>query len=250
MWDSPLRTPYDIRFRCCGFPVRVHPLFWLAAALLGGDLIQSGLHYWLLWMLVVFVALLVHELGHAVAYRVYGCQAAIILWIFGGLTVADRIPGRHASRIIVSLAGPFSGFALAGLLYITQRLTAWQNDEAPHALIFTYQLLILVNVYWGILNLVPVLPLDGGQVCRDVCEWIRPTKGAIWAWQISLWTASLLALYSLMCWWETTHNGGPLTRLLPVWFPKGSWWTAVLFALLALQSYQHLHQRTHRSARF
>lgn len=240
MFDSPERTPYDLRFRCLGFPVRVHPLFWLGAALLGGSFLQAGLHYWLLWIVVVFIAILIHELGHAVAYRWYGSQAAIVLWMFGGLTLADRPPHRTTARILVTLAGPLSGFALAALLYATARWTGWLHRGAPAAVYVAYQLMILVNVYWGIFNLLPVLPLDGGQVCRELCESWRPGDGLRLAWLISLWTAALLTLYSALSWWEQTRGGGPLSDHLPAWFPHGTWWTALLFGLLAVQSYQQL----------
>jgi Zn-dependent protease len=246
VFGDPERTAYDLRFRCLGFPVRVHPLFWLAAALLGGSFLQAGLTYWLLWIAVVFGAVLVHELGHALAYRYYGSAAAIILWMFGGLTLADRAPYRRGARIVVTLAGPFAGFALAALLYGLARLTPWPVRGVPRELAFTYHLLIVVNLYWGIFNLLPVYPLDGGQVCREVCEGWRAGTGRYLSLQISLWTASLLALYGLLGWWEEMRGGGPLSRTLPPWVPLGSWWTALLFGLLAWQSYQLLQQERYR----
>jgi Zn-dependent protease len=218
----------------------VHPLFWLCAALLGGSLLHNSLLWWLVWIGVVFVAILVHELGHALAYRFYGCQAAIILWMFGGLTITDHVPHRRGARLLVTLAGPLSGFAVAAMLYITARWTNWLSQAAPPALVFAYILLIQVNLYWGVFNLLPVLPLDGGQVCRELCEAWRPGQGLYWAWQISLWTAAVLTLYSILCWLESTRGGGLLADHLPSWFPRGDWWTGLLFGVLAWQSYQQL----------
>jgi len=246
VFGDPERTAYDLRFRCLGFPVRVHPLFWLGAALLGGSFLKSGLQFWLIWIAVVFVAVLIHEVGHALAYQYHGSTAVIILWMLGGLTVADRDPTRPKARILVSLAGPLAGFALAAFLYGLAHLTPWPVRGAPRELVFAYHLLILVNLYWGILNLMPVYPLDGGQVCREVCTWVWPGAGRWLSLQISLWTASLLTLYSLLGWWEQTRGGGPLTQLLPDWVPIGSWWMALLFGMLAWQSYQLLLQERSR----
>ena len=75
---------YDLRFSIAGIPVRVHPLFWLIALLLGssGDLLQI-----VIWIFVVFVSIVVHELGHAFALRWYGLRSQILLHFSGGLTI-------------------------------------------------------------------------------------------------------------------------------------------------------------------
>ena len=69
MFLEPNRTPYDLAFRLFGFRVRVHPLFWLGTAIFGGNLLQppGGIEYLLVWIVVVLVSILVHELGHAAA---------------------------------------------------------------------------------------------------------------------------------------------------------------------------------------
>src|SRR5512146_1456782 len=86
-FQSPPPTRYDLRFSLLGFPVRVHPLFWLIAVLLGSasaDLVQI-----LIWVLVVFVSILIHELGHALAFRRYGLSSQIVLHFAGGLTIPE-----------------------------------------------------------------------------------------------------------------------------------------------------------------
>ena len=60
---EPPRTPYDLNFSLLGIPVRIHPFFWLAGLLLGPR--QGGPPAILLWIAAVFLAILVHELGHA-----------------------------------------------------------------------------------------------------------------------------------------------------------------------------------------
>ena len=87
LFQPPPPTRYDLRFILFGFPIRVSPLFWLIAILLGsssGDPLQI-----LIWVLVVFVSIVVHELGHALAFRRYGLASQIILHFSGGLTVPE-----------------------------------------------------------------------------------------------------------------------------------------------------------------
>jgi stage IV sporulation protein FB len=93
---EPERTAYDLRFRFLGFPVRVHPYFWLLTILINGDsLLRIGPEYLLMWVVVVFVSILIHELGHALAFRRYGADAEIILYAFGGLAVSyQTVSGR------------------------------------------------------------------------------------------------------------------------------------------------------------
>jgi stage IV sporulation protein FB len=238
---EPPRTSYDLNFNLFGFPIRIHPLFWLGAVLIGAWSLDAGLEYLLLWILVVFVSIVVHELGHAFAFRRFGSDSHIVLWIFGGLAVPHSgISGRWR-RILVALAGPFAGFLLCGLLYGSQQLTGWLARINMREITFLYSALVLVNIYWGVLNLFPVYPLDGGQVSRELCEGKWRGRGLRVSLQISVWVAGAAAVYSLVCWLEMRSGGGPLSEFVP-WWARGTLWTAILFAILAVQSYQMLQQ--------
>ena len=244
MLAEPGRTPYDLNFRLFGFPVRVHPLFWLGAVLLGANILDfpdgRGLLYLLIWVAVVFVSILVHELGHAVAFRRFGSDAYIVLWMFGGLAVPTSGVAGRSRRIMVSLAGPLAGFILFGLVYGSDKLTDWSiSGGVPIALLYIF--LFQVNLYWNIFNLLPVFPLDGGQVSRELCEAKWRGDGLRVALKISIGVAAAVAAYSLLC--EIDHKrGGELLGFLPWWFPRVSFFTAILFALLAVQNYQILQQ--------
>lgn len=240
MLAEPDRTSYDLNFRLFGFRVRVHPLFWLGAALLGANTLNLGLQFLAIWIAVVFVSILVHELGHAFAFRKFGSDSHIILWMFGGLAVPySGVPGRWR-RIVVALAGPVAGFALCGLVYVTDKYTDWSAGGGLEVA-WLYLSLIFVNLYWGIFNLLPVFPLDGGQVSRELCEAKWRGRGLGVALQISVGVAAAVAAYSLLCEMDG-RSGGGATQFLPGWFPRGSLYTAILFALLAVQSYQLLQQ--------
>ena len=67
MFQAAPQTRFDLRFNIAGFPVRVHPLFWVIAILLGSG--SDNLLMIPVWIVIVFVSILVHELGHAFAFR-------------------------------------------------------------------------------------------------------------------------------------------------------------------------------------
>ena len=88
LFSEPPRSPWDLRFWALGFPVRVHPFFWLVAALLGlGDGRPQPV---VIWVGVVFVSVLVHELGHALAARYFRWPASIVLYGGGGLALLEE----------------------------------------------------------------------------------------------------------------------------------------------------------------
>jgi Zn-dependent protease len=238
VFPEPERTPYDLNFRLSGFRVRVHPLFWLGAVLLGLNTFRIGVEFGLIWVGVVFASILVHELGHAVAFRSFGSDSHVVLWMFGGLAVPHGGVAGRGRRILVALAGPLAGFVLCGVVYGTHEATGWGVLNGPHVA-FLYFTLVYVNLYWGIFNLLPVFPLDGGQVSKELCEARWGGRGLRVALKISIGVAIAVAVYSLVCVYETETRRAVLD-FLPPWFPRGSLWTAVLFALLAAQNYQLL----------
>jgi stage IV sporulation protein FB len=248
---EPDRTSYDLRFRFLGFPVRVHPFFWLGAVLLGANTLDLGVGYLGIWIAVVFVSILVHELGHALAFRRYGADAVVVLYAFGGLAVPNQMVTGRWRRILISLAGPVAGFILAGFVFASNQVTPWALvrpigepwPRMPTEIDFLYDALMFVNVAWGVLNLLPVYPLDGGQVCHELCGMKWGTRGKRIALQISFVVALVIVAYSLLCAFDARGGGGVLKEL-PTWAKQGSFYTAILFALLAMNSYQLLQQTT------
>jgi stage IV sporulation protein FB len=247
LFQVPPPTRYDLRFNLAGFPVRVHPLFWLIAVLLGyssGNLLQI-----LIWVLVVFISILIHELGHALAFRRYGLSSQIVLHFAGGLTIPESTlwGSRLANvalgpnqNIFISLAGPGAGFLLAGLVIvvvvllggsiITTRLLGLIPFPGLAMLPFGGDLLSMfvtallwVNIFWGFINLMPVFPLDGGSVARNILLQADPVDGV----RKSLWVSVV---------------AGALIALLAFLFLH-SLYMAILFGFLAFQSYQSLQGR-------
>lgn len=157
-----------MRFSLFGFPVIVQPMFWLVTLMLSppADFGRDALARFAIWVAIVFVSVLVHELGHAFAMRAFGRSPSIALVGMGGLTHWGEGPRVSPQRrALVSLAGPGAGFALAVPIVIL-----WIAKVAPEGSLGAYAIeqAFFVNVIWGLLNLLPILPLDGGHVMEVV----------------------------------------------------------------------------------
>jgi Zn-dependent protease len=201
------------------------------------------------WIFVVFVSILVHELGHALAFRRYGQHSRIVLHFAGGLTIPEPVywGSGYANvalspnqQIVISLAGPLAGFLLAALIIfivmlmggsvLTTRLLGFiplpVNALLPFGgriLSVLVSMLLWVNVFWGLFNLAPVYPLDGGSVIRNILIQVDPVDGV----RKSLWISVI---------------AGGLVALLGLVFFR-SLFMLLLFGLLAFQSYQSLQRR-------
>jgi membrane-associated protease RseP (regulator of RpoE activity) len=157
------------QFRVLNFPVRVHVSFFLIALLLG--LRIGNLLYLTLWVLIVFVSVLLHELGHAVTSEYYGRAPRIELYSMGGRTISTRYSLlSYPKEILVSFSGPLAGFLLGGLLFAVYHLLGPLQSDLLN---FVIGQLLWVNIGWGILNLIPILPLDGGNIMRNLYHWFK-----------------------------------------------------------------------------
>jgi Zn-dependent protease len=181
-------------FRLAGIPVRVEPSFFLIIALLG-YLSQdpSRPFQWSIlvsWIVVAFLSILLHEIGHAIVFRHYGIRPSISLMGFGGLTSGpgELSPGQH---IAVGLAGPLAALLLIGV----PALWVWHAGSVTSSMgkDVLYQIL-WINIGWSILNLLPVLPLDGGAVTKSVLDLVTDGRGRRPAEIISIVVAAALAL--------------------------------------------------------
>lgn len=242
---EPPPTPYDWHFQLMGIPVNVNPFFWAIALVLGlRDPIPSHM---ILWVLVIFVSILVHEMGHALAMRYFGFQPRVVLYSFGGLAIPESGYGAAPKvgpreRILYILAGPGAGFLLAALVMIVVILVGgriviepwdfpffWKYGlppgQSPAQADLTSELignLLFVNIFWGLMNLLPVFPLDGGQIAREILTIQDPWKG----------TAKSLLL--------STYVGGGAAVFAVVYMQ--SLYMALMFGLLAYSSYQMLQR--------
>ncbi len=203
--QSPHRAHLmTLSFRIGAIPVRIRPSFFVGAAIL---YLMAGTPDPLrlaLWTAIVLASVIAHELGHAVAGVGFGLHPSIELHSFGGTTSwAAAARPSPARRILISLAGPAMGFAVAALVKGLAVLLGAHgvlpsSGSASQLSAFVYGNLLFVNVYWGILNLVPMLPLDGGNVMAQALEMAIPRRAERTAHLVSLVVAGLAALFGLV----------------------------------------------------
>jgi Zn-dependent protease len=205
---EPAPSQADLHFRVFGVPVRVHPWFWIVSLLLGMGGGEADPLQTLIWVAVVFVSILVHELGHAFLQRYYGGRPWITLYSFGGLASCNDCDRSPRSQILISLAGPVAGFFFAGfvisILVALQRIRRFELGWVPVVWVpFRTQLdvvvffLLYVNIAWGLLNLLPIYPLDGGRIARELFTLGNPRTGIVQSLQLSAGAAVLVAVYAL-----------------------------------------------------
>lgn len=217
------------RFHLFGFPVQVDLSFFLIALILG--LRRSDLTLLAIWVAVVFVSVLAHELGHAAMGKRYGMFPRIELYSGGGLTWWQNPtyppgvwhqPGypSHTQKIAISLAGPITGFIIGGIVWwVRQLITPYMLPWHIRVLMSD---LMWVNVGWGILNLLPVLPLDGGNVMRSAIHHSRGYDDDVLPLKISCVAGIIVAGAALFI---------------------GLVWGAVLFGWFAYINYQQLQHK-------
>lgn len=206
---EPPRSPYDLHFSVFGIPVRVHPWFWLMTVLLGMNARDPKLV--LIWVGVVFVSILVHELGHAITARAQGWEPWITLYGMGGLASYRPTFHRPWTQIMISFAGPLAGFVLAALVIVLVVVSGHSGDflgltfgNGPHIAERNEMVdnlvgqLLFVNIFWGVVNLFPVWPLDGGQITRELLSMANPRDGQRQALWLSMFTATGLAIFGLV----------------------------------------------------
>jgi Zn-dependent protease len=179
-------------FRLAGIPVLVQPLY---ALILGASaFLYRNVTMALLWVAVVTVSILWHELGHALAQRRFGYPPWIELVAMGGLThwPAGADPSARQA-LVVSAAGPGAGLLLGAAAWGLSRATGPLPFVAGMAL----QLTIWVNVVWSLFNLLPILPLDGSRVLDHISRLVTGRREPRWVGWLSLLTGGAGALFGV-----------------------------------------------------
>jgi stage IV sporulation protein FB len=231
-----------VRFTLFGIPVEIQPWFWLGTAFFGG-LTYIGspddLKAVLMFMFAATVSILVHEFGHALTgQRLAGGQPNIVLHGFGGLAYNRGARFTPRQDFWMTAMGPGAGFILFGIIALILVIAfgredglslignslfklgrpvgdpAWSffQDHVPlRRLVHAF---LVVNFWWGIINLAPVLPLDGGHI---VATFVRP-KSKVYT--IAIVSGIAIALISLL-----------LTK---------RYYTAMMFGYFAYTNYQSL----------
>jgi len=180
----------SIEFRLFRIPVRIHLWFWLMALWLWTLRSDEGWAGLVIWVAVVFQGILMHELGHALVGRAFGRQPRIELVALGGLTWWEqREPMSPGRSFLVSAAGPAVGIFIGSLALVL--MDALRIPD-PSLARYGFRSLVYVNLGWGVLNLLPVLPLDGGNIVASLMEFVAPSRGRLLACYVSFTAVGLL----------------------------------------------------------
>lgn len=216
MFSTPGSSDFDLNFRLLGFPIQVSPSFWLSSVLLGWPIMQAsgggpeGFLTLATWVGVVFISILVHELGHALAARSLGYRPYIHLYFMGGAAFSEIKFGWR--QFYVAAAGPLAGFLLFALCYFLVLFRILPDSQ-------TIQFFFWINLVWTIFNLFPIYPLDGGQMLQGFTQAVVPR------WSISI-----------------THTIGALGGALGAiyFFTQKNLYMAVMLGLLCMTNIEIL----------
>jgi stage IV sporulation protein FB len=192
-----------------------------------------------MWIGCTFVSILIHEMGHVFVALAAGRPSHVVLYGMGGLAIGDFHLRERWKRIAISLGGPALGLLLYGVIWGYKRFGAdpLVLMQQP-ALFICITMLLWMNLWWNLLNLMPVWPLDGGHISREVCSAIFPGNGIRYSLGFSFLFAGLAAFYSIIA-----YNDPNL------WYPPLEHrFAAVLFGILAINSFLNL-QATQRPRR-
>ncbi len=174
-----------IRFSLFGIPVEVQPFFWVTLVIIGGALqadTAADVFRILLFIIAGFISILVHEMGHALTARSFGAHSRITLQAFGGYAAYSGVRLDRLRSFLVTAAGPTIQIILGLAVFVLLPFAAEMNRDGR----FFLERLVIVSFVWAILNLLPVLPLDGGQMLNAA---LGPARI-----KLTLWITILVAI--------------------------------------------------------
>ena len=219
--------------RIRGIPLRIQPSWFIILVLLSLAFQQQAASLpeasnapalsWLLGLstaLLLFVSLLLHELGHSLAAQREGIKvSSITLHLIGGVARMERESSTAMGSFRVAAAGPAVSFLLAGLLLASQHSADHVNPLLGN---LVAQLGVL-NLALALFNLLPGLPLDGGLILKSlVWQFTGSQRRGI---QVATATGRLLSLTAIMLgvWWFLNSGGFPALWVVMLgWFGVGA----------------------------
>ncbi len=228
MLGIPAATPFDLNFRLLGIPVRISPWFWVVGVMFNVGS-EVPFQFTLIWVGCIFASILVHEFGHGLTAKAFGYDSYIVLHGMGGVCASEGRRQSFGQRLAVLLMGPGAQFLLLGLVFLYAYL-AWGlglfadwylirealgfpyrpariEPNSPFFLfarrmsslgmpaVFTLFSLVRINLLWALINLLPVWPLDGGQITQTVLDRADPVHGARRTHIVGMITAGAIAVY-------------------------------------------------------
>lgn len=171
--------------------IRVEPVFFLLAFGLGWLSSQSLLGS-ALFGVVVFISVLFHEFGHALTALSFGQSSTITLMALGGVTKREGAALSPWKEFLIVLNGPLAGFFLYFICaWALQKKAAQDSDVALYML----QIGAFINLFWTLINLVPVMPLDGGRLLLILLQRLFGIRGIQFCYAFGLLIAIALGVF-------------------------------------------------------
>jgi Zn-dependent protease/CBS domain-containing protein len=158
-----------------GTAIRIHITFLLFLVWLGTIYYRQGgteaAWQGTLFIVLIFLCVLLHELGHVFAARRYGVQTRdVTLWPFGGISSMERMPDKPSEELIVAVAGPAVNVAIAGvlLLFLWPHLNPDNLAKLEDPAVSLGVRVAGANIILVLFNMIPAFPMDGGRVLRAI----------------------------------------------------------------------------------
>jgi stage IV sporulation protein FB len=260
-----------LRWRMFGISVCIQPSFWIINGLFGwfvsdplaGQYHVNLLTFILIWVLCTLVTVAVHEFGHAIMGRIFGQPGAITIAGLGGQAAGGYDKISSWKRLLVIAAGPGAGFLFVASLMILDS-TPWDRlmdamdwdglklkwavvdrmGLMPLRLAFNYFtltlfLLAMIGLFLNILNLFPIIPMDGGMIFKEICSMIAGRSGERFAFGVSLLLAGSLTLYFLLA---VLVERGFMRAPFPMWYGALPELSLVIFGMMAFNCYKSYRQ--------
>jgi Zn-dependent protease len=189
-----------LRFSMFGIPVGVHWSFAFIGVLAIGN---NPFPLVVAFVVGVFIAVLAHEMGHALTARTFGAkQVKVTLFALGGLTqYPANTPMSSGRRFLIAASGSAVGMTLGGALFLV-RNTQFARDLFDYGYMIGVGI-VLAGLVWGALNWLPILPLDGGNMVRYALEAATPKYALRIAKVLTLVTAGVVAYLAVTVWDNT-----------------------------------------------
>lgn len=218
-----------------GIPFYINPSWFFVLGLItltyGGELSQfrelTGIMPWLLGFfaaILLFASVVAHELGHSFVAIAQGIEVkSITLFLFGGLATLGRESKTPLEAFLVAIAGPLVSLLLFGIFLI---IGLNISLNAPMAAILS--LLAYINLALGLFNLIPGLPLDGGNILKAIVWQVtgNPNKGVLFAsrfGQFFGWLAIVIGALSIL---GITQFGSFWTLLIGIFLLQNAGFSA------------------------
>ncbi len=272
---APQGGIFDIRWRLLGMQFRIQPSFWIVNAIMawliygyitGFLQVRAALvNYVLVWIFCTFVSVLIHEMGHVITGRIFGQPGIVILAGFGGQTTGDYGKLSVWQRILFYSAGPAAGFGLVVfLVFFDPYTTGWNllveefnrpswklewciidkidpllRMGASPTYRMTLAILLIFTLFSNILNLLPIIPLDGGMILKEFLCLIFPSTGLmiafLWSMIAAVAATSFYLIVVLM-----KYRYLPRYFDYPLLFPELSLFAFAIMAYRCYGAYREL----------